>query len=88
MKRWLHDQEAELAQALSALAERIAAGVDMGPWPLKHSVPGGVGGAEVSVVVSAVRRIDARALPQVLREVGSNWRSELDRLKPLEPIPH
>jgi hypothetical protein len=80
-RQWLIRHEAAVRQALDALARQAPDGVDASEWPLQTTKR--LAGATVTVACSAVRRVEAREMAAVLRDVAEHWRERLDALNVL-----
>lgn len=80
---WLIRQEKPISRLLTALADEIPAGIDPTDWPVRREerLPSKV---QVVVTCSAVRRLEASRLSQILREVADHWRQTLEDLVPVE----
>lgn len=74
-RQWLLRAEAPIRNALEAMAASVPAGIDQGPWPIKHKFRIGSGAARGEVVCSAVRRVSAQNVADVLRNVAKHWRA-------------
>jgi hypothetical protein len=81
-RRWLERHEAQIAGVLEALAKRLPEGLDPSEWPLKLTKRL-TGQVSVTVACSAVRRVEARKLDQILRDIAKHWS---DRLKSLDVV--
>jgi hypothetical protein len=85
-RRWLLEREETVREALDQLAEDLRAGLDIESWPLHRQIPAAPSGARMTIVCSAVRRINALKISDVLRQVGLNWRKFLTSLQAVHPI--
>ena len=85
-RQWLLQQEKIVREALDQLAEDLRAGLDIESWPLHRDVPGAPKGARMTVVCSAMRRIDALRIAQILRGIGEKWKTFIISLKAVHPI--
>ena len=75
---WLLGHSQEIGGVLNKAADAIPAGVDPAGYPLQ--VTERVNGAEVTVATSAVRRVEARDLAQILRHVAGHFREQVESL--------
>jgi hypothetical protein len=78
-RQWLIRHESQIVQVLDALAEKAPDGLDPSEWPLQRSKR--LNGATITVACSAVRRIEAREMAAVLRDVAEHWHDRLASLK-------
>ena len=69
---------------MSALADEMPLGVDPGDRPLKKSIRIAPSRVSIEVVCSAVRRLEAHHIAEVLRDIATNWAEMLRELEPLE----
>lgn len=75
---WLASRAAQVAELLEAIAEGLPAGVDgEGPLKLSRSLPNRV---RLTIACSAMKRVTARRLSAILREVGANFRQYVEEL--------
>jgi hypothetical protein len=68
-----------VVQVLEALADKAPEGLDPSEWPLQTSKR--LTGATITVACAAVRRVEAREMAAVLRDVAEHWRERLASLK-------
>ncbi|HWE95008.1 MAG: hypothetical protein JWP03_1211 [Phycisphaerales bacterium] len=79
-RRWLLGKERVITRVLRALAGEVPAGIDPGDWPLRKTARVGASGTTISVVCTAVRRVDAQQIAQVLTDIADNWRRRIEQL--------
>ncbi len=80
---WLMRQQRTFTAGLRSLAEELAIGLDRGEWPIVRPLHDPPADTSVEVAVSAIRRVDARQLAEVLNETADSWQpilASLDRL--------
>jgi hypothetical protein len=85
VRQWLLAHGRVIRGALAALAEEIAAGVDFNSSPYLWPVPKPPRGVRMTVAVCALRRVDARAMRDVLADVADRWDEILNKLRVVEP---
>ena len=78
-RQWLVRNERPIRAAIEDLAARVPQGSDPSEWPLKLTRGAGTG-ARVVVACSAVRRLEARRIARILRDLSTQWRQHLDSL--------
>lgn len=80
-REWLLDQEQTIRAGFRSFAAQLAAGADLDDYPLQWSgfspLPPDV---HMSIACSAIRRVDARELNQVLLDVADHWSDRIGRL--------
>jgi hypothetical protein len=81
VREWLLKHEPSVSAATEELAASLPAGLDPDDWPVQREFrSGSVRGA---VVCSAVRRVSAQHISEMIRDLGVNWREYLaERLVP------
>jgi hypothetical protein len=88
LHEWLGS--AELAQAIqaaaNALADRIAAGIDQGGWPVRHQVSNIPEDLRLWLVTSAVRRVDSLEIAQQVRRFGDEFPNLLKRMREVSQV--
>ena len=75
-REWFVSQKGVVQQALVSFADELSIGLDVSDSPVKRVVPPGKGNGRkttLSIVVSAVRRLDAIKLSKVLTDIARNW---------------
>jgi hypothetical protein len=72
VREWLLKNAMYIRDGLAVLADKVRAGVDLG-FPLKWTVPNVPNGVSVVVTCSALRRIDAREIANILNGIGQHW---------------
>jgi len=82
-RAWLIRQEKAVTRLLNALADEIPAGIDPSDWPLKRERTL-ASGIRMVVVCSAVRRVEAAHLAEILRDLAAGWRKRLEALPQVE----
>ena len=78
-RQWLLRHEPQIRQSLETLARQAPDGLDPTEWPL--TVTKRLSGATITVACSAVRRVEAREMATVLRDVAEHWHDRLASLK-------
>lgn len=81
-RRWLLDHAPLIQAAFRELAEKLRLGFDNEFAPYQHSIAGAREGTTMTVVCSAVRRLEARSLAKVLDDIGKRWEQLLQQLAP------
>jgi hypothetical protein len=81
---WLIANRKAIQSALNQLAAEVAVGIDAEAWPLHRVVPGIPGGIQVRISCSAIRRLQARDISQVLRGISTRWESYVKAMRPIE----
>ena len=61
-----------IRSALLRTAEELAAGMDVSDWPLQRRATIGAG-VRVNIVCSAIRRVEAHQIADVLRDIAEHW---------------
>jgi hypothetical protein len=79
-RRWLLDRADVIRTGLLNLAEEFRAGMDPDVWPLQWRITGTTKGLRMTIVFSAARRVDARRMAEVLRNVAEHWEERIERL--------
>jgi hypothetical protein len=79
--RWLLDHAETIRSGFSAFAEHLRAGADPDIysliWDEFKDVPENV---KMSIACSAARRIDAREMALILKEIADNWTTIIQKL--------
>jgi hypothetical protein len=83
-RHWLLQQSAVVRKGLHDLADELRAGIDVDIWPLQRKVSGAPRGVRMTIVCSASRRLVARNIAGVLREVAEIWEESIRATQPLE----
>src|SRR4051812_22412222 len=80
-REWLLEHEKLIRDGFSRYANQLAAGADPDDYPLQWSdfqpPPQGV---QMSIACSAIRRVDAREVNQVVRDIAEHWSERIERL--------
>ena len=79
-RRWFLDNEEALVGIVLEVAEAVEVGFDVEIRPFHQVFEDRPAGTRVSVLVSAIHRLQAREVAQELREMAHNLRSLLERL--------
>lgn len=82
-RRWLVRRASAIAKSLRAVAGELSAGIDVGSWPVKRSLPDLPQGVQAVVTCSAIRRIDCRQIAERLLELARHWRPIIRGLPPM-----
>jgi hypothetical protein len=72
-RQWLLDQAATIRSGFKALAEEVSVGIDANTWPLQWKVPKTLRGVRMTIVCSAVPRLEGRDIANVLADIGAHW---------------
>lgn len=82
---WLRSPEMTdlIRREATEFAARLATGIDQGAMPVRHIVANPPAGVRLSLVTSAVRRVDALEIADIVRRSGDEWPSLLERLSPV-----
>ncbi|MGB7160693.1 MAG: hypothetical protein WBD40_21695 [Tepidisphaeraceae bacterium] len=83
-RAWLLQHSPSICKALIALSTEFEVGMDASEWPVRRQVADAPSGTQVYVACSATRRIDARQLANVLRNVAREWEANLKSLAGLQ----
>jgi len=82
-RKWLLEHGPGITAGISRCALDVRAGIDPDvfsfSWDDFEDLPPGV---EAKLVVSAARRADAIAVPEILREIGNDWDRIVRSMKP------
>ncbi len=70
-RRWLSLQGKNVRRLLDLLAKKVVAGVDSGDWPVHQQST--IRGVKMRVSCSAVRRLEARKLTDILEDIAQHW---------------
>jgi hypothetical protein len=65
------------------LADELRAGIDVGSWPVQRKISG-PRGVHIRVVCSAIRRMDALQVADVMRDIAAHWDQRIQALQPLD----
>ena len=82
-QRWFLDNSELIRAALSALADEIRAGVDVDCWPLQWEATPIPPDVRVTIVCSAIRRVQAQQMAEQLRIIAGEWGNRIEDLAPL-----
>jgi hypothetical protein len=86
-RKWLVDHEKVIRNGFQACANELIAGIDPDLYPLVwekfSNLPAGV---QMAIAYSAVRRIDAIRMSEVVRDIGTHWLELVRSLKPVQPV--
>jgi hypothetical protein len=79
---WLRSLEMTdlIRREVTEFAARLATGIDQGAIPVRHIVANPPPGVRLSLVTSAVRRVDALEIADIVRRFGEDWPDLLERL--------
>ncbi|MGD0387733.1 MAG: hypothetical protein ABSC42_02155 [Tepidisphaeraceae bacterium] len=80
-RRWLVDHHASIQRLLNALAGRIMEGIDPDVWPISQQ--GIIHGVKIRISCSTVRRLEARKLATVIRDIAQRWDEYVGDLAPV-----
>jgi hypothetical protein len=88
LHQWLSSPEfvASIRDAAAALAERVAAGIDQGGWPVRQEVANAPEGAKLALVASAVSRSDSLEIARLIRRFGQDYPGLLERMQTLSAV--
>jgi hypothetical protein len=73
IRKWLLERSDDIQGHLAEMASELRAGMDR-DWPLASIIPGVPNGVEVKIVCSAIRRLTARDIGQLLLVLKRSWR--------------
>jgi hypothetical protein len=73
-RAWLLHRGDAIGRQLAEMADELRAGIDP-DWPLTRTMPKAANGVEVEVVCSAIRRLTARDIRQVLLRLKGSWQA-------------
>lgn len=85
---WLRENAAAIRSGLAACADELAVGLDLSAddvLPYQRNLPELPDGSRWQVVVSAIRRPEARRMAGELRRLSRDWNRVLRKLSPLVP---
>jgi len=86
-RSWLLKNHDFFVSQLNAIAdEGLDAGFDAEVKPLQRELSGAPDGAQITVVVFAVRRLLGREMADKVRAVARNWTSLIESLAPLSVV--
>jgi hypothetical protein len=85
-REWFLHDAGFFSDFLTAAAEHLERGFDVELRPFRRVVEAGPGGSRVEILVSAVRRLQARELAGQLQQLARNWRLLLESLSPLTVV--
>jgi len=85
-RRWLADHGPLVTSAFQGLAEKLEVGLDPDVWPVEWPVPGTPAGLRMTVVCSCIRRVTARKMGSILKDIANRWQSYLDQLDSVASI--
>ena len=75
---WLRLHEPQICNALLALADKVAAGIDIDSFPIQYR--SAKNGIHLEVSCSALRHLQARKIASIIRKVAAQWQANLDKL--------
>jgi hypothetical protein len=84
-REWLLKHSPVIRGGFETLAGQIQAGIDFNSYPYLWPVPDSPRGVNMTIACSAMRRNDARAIPEVLMDIAAHWQERLARLPAVEP---
>jgi hypothetical protein len=70
----------------SSFSAQLATGIDQGAWPVRHVIANPPAGVRLSLVTSAIRRVDALEIADIVRRFGEDWPDLLERLSPVPQV--
>jgi hypothetical protein len=79
-RAWLLQRGDAIGGQLAEMADELRAGIDP-DWPLTRTMPEAANGVEVEVVCSAIRRLTARDVRQVLLRLKESWQMLVSSLR-------
>jgi hypothetical protein len=79
LRQWLLERERLISDRLRRLAEQFRAGTDFPPPPFRYTFSDN--GLEVTVVYSAMRRIDCVQMAKVFEDLAKSWGRYLKQLE-------
>lgn len=79
-RQWLLDQEPQVRQGLTGLAEKLQAGLDVEGWPLEYKVPTTVRGLKITIVCSAIHRVTCLDIASILTRIRDEWKQTIQSL--------
>ena len=85
-REWLLQNAGVIKSGLEELADKLRAGLDINAWPVQHQVMSAPAGSSITLVCSAVRRLDARQIADVLRSVGEHFPDYVKSLESRETV--
>jgi hypothetical protein len=81
VRRWLLEEEEEVASALEQMADALRTGIDPG-WPLVQKTTRDGKGVSMEIVCSTVKRLTGRDMAPVLRALKRSWKTLIRSLHP------
>jgi hypothetical protein len=85
-QKWLREHSDVIRRGFRSAAEKVQVGFDHSIRPFEYSIPKPPPDAEMRVVVSAVRRMEARSMAGELRRIARQWESLIRDVAPLEKV--
>jgi len=86
-KQWFLDKGALIKSGLLRLADRLEAGMDKDIYPLFSAVSGFPKGTKVTIACSTTRRMTARQIGDVLKDVAAHWDERLKQMPAVTELP-
>jgi hypothetical protein len=83
-QQWLIDLEPVISRGMDDLGDKLTAGIDNDAWPLEHTLRRS-GGVKITIACSAMRRVDAKQIATVLRDIAAHWTERLAGLNLGQP---
>jgi hypothetical protein len=84
-KQWLLDRAPIIKAGLCALADKLRLGFDAEEPDYEQDIVGAPPRVTMMVICSAVRRIDARRIAKILKQIATDWEDLLGQLAPAQP---
>ncbi len=88
-RKWLLDHGDAIGEGFVLFAEEMRVGIDLDivslAWDRFPNAPKDV---TMKIVLSAIRRVDAREMAGVVHETGLHWKDLIRGLKPIERAHH
>jgi hypothetical protein len=86
-RQWFLDQAPIILEALTQLAEKLQAGMDIQAWPLLWDSPRHPRGVRLTIACSAVRRTPSLEIASILTDLRDHWREIIRGLPAPQPAP-
>lgn len=83
-RQWLLANGPAIARELGALAGEVSAGIDPGSWPKQKTFRIG-NGIRGEISCSAVRRVEAKKIGPILRDIARHWTTWIEDLAAYQP---
>jgi hypothetical protein len=80
---WLLRQAKTIKGLLESLAGDVPVGADPDQWPLTKQARVSPAGVTITVACSAMRRVEAQRIAEVLRDTAKHWEEWVDELAPV-----